>query len=187
MKLEKAITIVPPAYTDINGGILTPHPITTDELDVTFHINTLSKFVFATIANVPNQILLAGPDNFDSISMITPASLENTLLQEMGDDVEGYIQNLFPKTLESNPNGPGTILSNMLGVLGIKAVNNCPCKKHALEMNEKGPDWCEENIDTIITWLKEESSKRNIPFVETVARLMVQRAIKTSRRLLAQK
>jgi hypothetical protein len=52
-------------------------------------------------------------------------------------------------------------------------------------MNEKGPDWCDQNMDTILSWLKEESTKRKLPFIESVARLVVQRAIKTSRRLKA--
>jgi hypothetical protein len=40
-------------------------------------------------------------------------------------------------------------------------------------------------MTTILKWLKEESAKRNLPFVETVAKIMVSRAIKTSRRLKA--
>lgn len=184
MKLNKTITLIPPPYTDGDGNLITPLPIKTDNLNVTFHIDTTSKTVFATIVNIPRTIMLAGPDDFDSVNMITPAALENTLLQEMGTNIEEYLQQLFPRTLESDPHGPGTILSGMLSVLGIKAIQNCPCRRHAIEMNTKGPDWCEENIDTILGWLKEESSNRNLPFVETVAKLMVQRAINKSRRLL---
>jgi hypothetical protein len=51
-------------------------------------------------------------------------------------------------------------------------------------MNEKGPDWCDQNMDTILSWLKEESGKRGLPYVEMVAKAMVQRAINKSRRLL---
>lgn len=184
MKLNKIITLIPPPYTDSEGNLITPLPIQTDDLNVTFHINTTSKTVFATIVNIPRSIVLANPDEFDNINMITPNALENTLLQEMGEDIQSYLQDLFPRTLESDPHGPGTILSSMLSVLGIKAIQNCPCRRHAIEMNTKGPDWCEENIDTILGWLKEESANRNLPFVETVAKLMVQRAINKSRRLL---
>ena len=51
-------------------------------------------------------------------------------------------------------------------------------------MNEKGPDWCEQNLDQILGWLKEESTKRGMPFIETIAKIMVMKAIKKSRRLL---
>jgi hypothetical protein len=73
----------------------------------------------------------------------------------------------------------------MISSLGIKSTSNCSCRRHALEMNEKGPDWCDQNIPTILSWLKEESSKRNLPFIEMVAKAMVQRAINKSRRLMA--
>ena len=54
-------------------------------------------------------------------------------------------------------------------------------------MNTNGPDWCEENLGTILDWLNEESKKRNLPFVRTVAKLMVQRAINKSRRIKKKK
>ena len=54
-------------------------------------------------------------------------------------------------------------------------------------MNTEGPDWCENNMDTILAWLEEESSKRKLPFVRTVAKMMVNRSISKSRRMLAKK
>jgi hypothetical protein len=51
-------------------------------------------------------------------------------------------------------------------------------------MNERGVDWCETNLPVILSWLKEESEKRHLPFIETIASMIVKRAIKTSRRLL---
>ena len=54
-------------------------------------------------------------------------------------------------------------------------------------MNTEGPDWCEENMGTILSWLEEEAGKRNLPFVRTVAKMMVQRAVSKSRRLKAKK
>jgi aminoglycoside N3'-acetyltransferase len=73
----------------------------------------------------------------------------------------------------------------MLGSLGIRSAPTCSCKRRALEMNFRGPDWCEQNIDNIVGWLEEEAKKRRLPFIKTVAKLMVQRAISKSRRLLA--
>ena len=69
---------------------------------------------------------------------------------------------MFPPTLESVPNGAGSILSGMISAMGIKSTPNCSCKRHALEMNTNGPDWCEENLGTILDWLNEEAQKRFI-------------------------
>lgn len=185
MILNKTITLYPAPFSDPNGQIITPQPIITNDLHVTFHINTTLKTIHATIQNIPNSIIMATPDQFDNVTNLTPLALENTLKAIMGDDVQSYLQNLFPRTLESDPNGPGTILSGMISALGIQSSANCSCKRHAIEMNTKGPDWCEQNMDTIVGWLREESEKRKLPFIETVAKLMISRAISKSRRLLS--
>lgn len=87
-----------------------------------------------------------------------------------------------PQTLEDTPNGPGTILSKMLGKIGINSTPNCSCRRRAIEMNNRGPDWCAENIDTIVGWLREEAEKRKLPFVDFAGKLLIQRAIKVSRK-----
>jgi hypothetical protein len=87
-----------------------------------------------------------------------------------------------PQTLEDFPNGPGTILSKMLSKIGINSTPNCSCRRRAMEMNNRGPDWCAENIDTIVGWLREESEKRKLPFVDFAGKLLIQRAIKVSRK-----
>ena len=89
-----------------------------------------------------------------------------------------------PQTLEDFPNGPGTILSKMLSKIGIQSTPNCSCRRRAMEMNTRGPDWCAENIDTIVGWLREESEKRKLPFVDFAGKLLIQRAIKVSRKAL---
>ena len=89
-----------------------------------------------------------------------------------------------PQTLEDFPNGPGTILSKMLTKIGIHSTPNCSCRRRAMEMNTRGPDWCAENIDTIVGWLREESAKRKLPFVDFAGKLLIQRAIKVSRKNL---
>lgn len=87
-------------------------------------------------------------------------------------------------TLEDFPNGPGTILSKMLSKIGIHSTPNCSCRRRAMEMNNRGPDWCAENIDTIVGWLREESEKRKLPFMDFAGKLLIQRAIKVSRKNL---
>lgn len=89
-----------------------------------------------------------------------------------------------PQTLEDFPNGPGTILSKMLSKIGIHSTPNCSCRRRAMEMNTRGPDWCAENIDTIVGWLREESERRKLPFVDFAGKLLIQRAIKVSRKAL---
>ena len=71
----------------------------------------------------------------------------------------------------------------MLSYIGINSSPNCSCKQRAIEMNIKGNDWCENNISTILGWLKEESNKRNLPFIETIAKMIVLRSIRLSKKL----
>jgi hypothetical protein len=185
MILNNPIILTQPPYADQTGKTITPGPIVLNELDVTYHINPKAKNIYATILRVPSPISLATPADFHEVTDLSIAALEGSLREKIGENVQAYLQSLFPRTLESDPNGPGTILSGMISALGIHSTPNCSCRRHALQMNASGPDWCEQNMDTILGWLKEESSKRKLPFVETVARLMVQRAINKSRRLLA--
>jgi hypothetical protein len=87
-----------------------------------------------------------------------------------------------PKTLEEqDPTGPGTFLSKTLEKIGIKSSPTCSCKARALRMNEMGNDWCDENIETIVGWLREEAEKRKLPFIDMAGTLLVKRAISLSR------
>jgi hypothetical protein len=184
MKLNKEIVIKQPPYTASNGTVVKPEPITYTELDVTYIIRPMNNTIYAQITGMPNPVMLVQQDNIGVLNL-TVENLEAILLNKLGDDPQSFLQSLFPKTLESDPDGPGSILSGMIASMGIKTTPTCSCKKHAIEMNENGCDWCEQNMSTILKWLKEESAKRNLPFIETVAKMMVQRAIRTSRRLKA--
>lgn len=185
MKLDNEIIIYPPAVSDNTGKIINPPPLVLSFLDVTYHDNPINRNLFATVRNFPNSIVLVSGDEYTQFGDYTHSQLENKLKQALGEDPARTLRNLFPKTLEEFPNGPGTILSGMISALGIKSTPTCSCRRHAIEMNERGPDWCEANIDTILSWLKTESENRKLPFVEAIARMMVKRAIAKSRRLLA--
>lgn len=185
MKLNQSITINPPPFTDHNNQLVNPPAITMDSLDVTYHDNPDSKTVSATVRNIPGHFVIAYGIDYEKLGDFNKSVLEKLFYDQIKDDPARILRSKFPKTLEENPNGPGSILTNMISTMGIKSTPNCSCRRHALEMNDKGPDWCEENLPTILGWLKEESSKRNLPYIETVASLMVKRAISTSRRLLA--
>jgi hypothetical protein len=45
-------------------------------------------------------------------------------------------------------------------------------------MDAMGPDWCAENIATIVGWLKEEADRRGLPFSGVAADLLVRFSIR---------
>jgi hypothetical protein len=78
--------------------------------------------------------------------------------------------------------GPGTELKKLLKLVGITASPTCSCNDRARTMDTNGCDWCEANIDTIVGWLREEATKRKLPFVDLAGRLLVKRAIRNARK-----
>lgn len=85
----------------------------------------------------------------------------------------------FPK----RRTGPGTELKKLLAgwPLYIQTTPSCPCNRRALIMDTNGCDWCERNIDTIVGWLREEATRRSLPFFDAGAKLLVRRAISRAR------
>ena len=188
MKLNKPVELRQEPFTDNKGNVQRPDPFTLEELQITYWDQPWTKQIGVQIMRIPTQVTLFSGEAYDALGDNRSLSLFQTKLKElMGENPQAYLQNQFPKTLESDPDGPGAILSGMISAMGIKSTPNCSCKRHALEMNTNGPDWCEENLGTILDWLNEEAQKRNLPFVRTVAKLMVQRAINKSRRLKKKK
>lgn len=49
-------------------------------------------------------------------------------------------------------------------------------------MDEWGPDECEKRIDEIVGWLKEEATKRKLPFIDYAGKIIVKKAIKNARK-----
>lgn len=78
--------------------------------------------------------------------------------------------------------GVGTELKKLLSKIGIKATPNCSCNKRAELMDTHGIEWCENNIDTIVGWLREEATKRQLPFVDVAGKLLVKRAIRNAKK-----
>jgi hypothetical protein len=185
MKLIEQITIYPPPHSDPNGNVITPAPIVLDELKITILDNLPNKTIYAQIVGIPLPILLFSGQEYENLGEWSRQQVLDKLTEKFGDNVAKFLRSLFPKTLEENPNHPGTVLSKMIKSLGIKMTDSCSCRKHALEMNDKGNDWCEQNMDTIVGWLREEANRRKLPFIDAIGKLMVGRAIKKSRKLLA--
>jgi hypothetical protein len=73
--------------------------------------------------------------------------------------------------------GAGTKLKAILGWMFLKPKNGCSCNDRAKLMDKNGPQWCRDNIDTIVGWLREEAENRRLPFINVAARQMVLQAI----------
>jgi hypothetical protein len=185
MKLDSPATVTPPPYSDNSGNVTYPKPIVFNELRVSYTDTPYTKTLTARIESIPSPIPLFFGKSYEEIGDWTQAQAEQKLREFLGEDVGKTLRLLYPKTMEEDPNGPGTVLSKMIKSLGIVMSDSCACRRHAIEMNQKGNDWCESNIDTILGWLKEEAARRRLPFVELIGRVMVNRAIKKSRKLLA--
>lgn len=83
--------------------------------------------------------------------------------------------------------GPGTELKALLkDWLGIQASPNCSCNARARQMDEWGPDLCEQNMPTILQWLEEQATARQLPFVRFAAEQAVKLAIRRARKKAAQ-
>ena len=82
------------------------------------------------------------------------------------------------------PAGPGTEMKKLLAgwPLYITATENCPCNRHAAQMDVWGPDECERRLDEIVGWLRAEAARRGLPFADVAGRLLVRRAISRARR-----
>jgi len=187
MKLEKPITLQPFPYTDQNDKIVQPPPVTIEELKPTFVDNTSLQHLSVNFEGVQYPLMLVWGDTYTAMGDYQKSELVELMESTLGDDPQTRLQSLYPKTLEADPNGPGTILTNMIKTLGIKSSSSCSCRRHALKMNAKGADWCKDNLGEICAWIKEESKKRKIPYVETVVKIMVNRAINKSKKLESKK
>lgn len=75
----------------------------------------------------------------------------------------------------------GTKLKALLKTIGIVATPNCSCNARGNIMDARGDDWCSENIPLIVDWLREEATKRKLPFLDFAGTLLVKRAISLSR------
>jgi hypothetical protein len=73
--------------------------------------------------------------------------------------------------------GAGTELKKLLSKVGIKSTPTCSCNKRAEVMDQQGIQWCKDNVDKIVGWLREEATKRRLPFIDMAGKLIVNRAI----------
>ena len=182
MKLKEPIELTPNKYTDKDNRVITPPTMTLSELEIVYVDNVPTKEYTVLIKYMPNPIVLFSGEEYSNNPDITKAQAQAKIYELANDDIQSFLQHQFPRTLEDDPYGPGSILASMFSMIGIKSTPTCSCRKHALEMNKNGIEWCEENIPTILGWLKEECNKRKIPYVETVAKMMVNKSISKAKK-----
>ena len=82
----------------------------------------------------------------------------------------------------SEPHGPGTELKKLISWFYVPDDSKCKCKDRINKMNRWGPDKCEENIDTIMRWLKHSATINSVPYVESAVRVLVWVAIRKARK-----
>jgi hypothetical protein len=80
--------------------------------------------------------------------------------------------------------GPGTELARLLKRFGIEPTPTCLCRAKAAEMDAWGPDECEkpEQMEEVISVMREEAKARGLPFLDAAGRLLVKRAIRNARK-----
>lgn len=91
---------------------------------------------------------------------------------------------LHPSFAPPPDHGPGTELKKLLAAwpFYITSTESCPCNARAGEMNARGVEWCEENTETIVGWLREQAAERGLPFFDAAGRILVRRAIKLAKK-----
>lgn len=76
----------------------------------------------------------------------------------------------------------GTELKRLLSWFGIKEEEGCGCGDRARQMDEMGCDAVESLSPLVIQWMREEATRRGIPFFEPAARAALALAISNARR-----
>lgn len=113
------------------------------------------------------------------------------IVSEGGDEVTVDVDHpSYPRESRRLPRvklgyGPGTELKKLLKSFGITAAPGCACNRRAEIMDNeehKSPGWCAAHMDEIVGWLREEATKRNLPFVDIAGRTLVNLAIRRAKK-----
>lgn len=105
----------------------------------------------------------------------------NLVSIELSHETYEYLKTKYRKDHHSVYIGVGTQLKKLLAKIGIKPNSTCLCNEYAKIMDTNGILWCENNKDTILSWLEHEAKKRHIPFIKYIAELILQRAINNAK------
>lgn len=118
---------------------------------------------------------------------VTPPGMPNVcaLGRYGGQVTPGMCKHCLANNL-NRVGGPGTELKRLLAgfPLYIKTTPSCPCNKRAQLMDDRGCQWCEENMPTIVGWLQEEHASRKmlVPFSEVAVTQLINLAIRRAKK-----
>ena len=98
---------------------------------------------------------------------------------------EATLRNCTPGREAYRPGFAGTELKKLLAgwPFYLTSTPDCSCNARAAEMDRQGVEWCGDNIDTIVGWLREQAQARGLPFLDAAGRMLVRRAIRNARKL----
>jgi hypothetical protein len=137
----------------------------------------------STVKRVTHKAITAAaphrPDGYVDHVLSVASRQENGWVYFEDDVFADLLKQYSPERLYR---GPGKVLHDMLARFGIHMKPNCQCKARMAQMDKWGCDECEKNIETIVEWMREEAATRKLPYLKTIGRLLVRRAISTARR-----
>jgi hypothetical protein len=81
--------------------------------------------------------------------------------------------------------GPGTELAKLLARFGFSERPGCKCKSTAARMDAWGADECSrpERVEEVLTVMRDEAAKRGLPFLDSIGRMLIRRAIANASRV----
>ncbi len=130
--------------------------------------------------------------------MLDGSSMPEVMRQQYIAEWENRLFHPLPGSVVLDQGGVGTELAGLLSWLpeaDKQDVDNgicSTCNGRVSQMNRLGPAWCEDNIDEIVSWLKDSHGRWSvwkqivIPFVPSVVREIVHTAIRRARKKVAQ-
>ena len=77
--------------------------------------------------------------------------------------------------------GVGDTLSNIISKMGYGYSPISRARAKITYLNKKGIDWCEQNQDVILIWLKEECVANRIQFLDLIGKSIIRLAIKKAK------
>lgn len=109
--------------------------------------------------------------------------VERTETHVVFDNADYYmLRDKYSGDVDPVHRGPGTELHKLLAFFGVHMRAGCSCRGRMVQMNKWGCDGCEANIETIVEWMKEEAAARGLPYITTVGRMLVRRAVHNARK-----
>jgi hypothetical protein len=144
-------------------------------------MKTYDRYIQCTFSDLHNRARERGY-LIDEVKMCVTESDESGYRITVDTHHPSYpmISRLTTELKQDKPtisSGAGTELKKLLKMVGITSSPNCSCNARARTMDDNGILWCKNNQELIVSWLKEEASKRRLPFANFVGKKIVKLAI----------